>query len=90
MLEKLRGVGAGDAGATLAVLITQLIGLPGCFLAVYLLPRLGRKQCLIGGAVGMLAVYLTLGILLSLPSLASLPPRLFHRLFHPPYPYFLY
>ena len=77
-------VGSGDAATTRAVLITQIIGLPGCLLSVYLVPRLGRKETQLLGSCGMLAVYVLLAALLSVPSLSSLPeaaPDLFVTLY---------
>ena len=68
VLKHLR-VGHGDAGTTLAVLIVQLISLPGCVAAVVLVPRIGRRGTQLFGLCGMLLVYVSLAIILSLPSL---------------------
>jgi len=37
-------LGDKESDTTKGVLITQLIGFPGCLLSVYLIPRIGRKQ----------------------------------------------
>ena len=68
VLQKLK-VGTGNASTTLAVMLVQIISLPGCVAAVWLVPRLGRRGTQLFGLAGMLLTYATLAIILSLPSL---------------------
>ena len=67
VLKHLR-VGDSDAAATRAQLVVQIIALPGCALAVLLVPRLGRRGTQLLGTAGMLLTYTTLAVLLSLPT----------------------
>ena len=59
-------IGDGDDSTTLAVLVVQLISLPGCCAAVFLIKRVGRRGLQLLGVAGMLCVYVTLAIILSL------------------------
>ena len=47
------------------MLITQVISLPGCAAAVFLVKRLGRRGLQLFGIFGMLLVYITLAVFLS-------------------------
>ena len=59
-------IGDGDSSTTLAVLVVQLISLPGCCATVFLIKRVGRRGLQLLGVAGMLCVYVTLAIILSL------------------------
>lgn len=70
-----------NAATTLGVLTTSCIGLPGCFLSIYLIPHLGRKKTQLVGLAGMLAVYLILALALSSPDQIQQQPALFVTLY---------
>ena len=56
------GLDAGVGGPTRAVLVVQLVGFPGYFASIWLVPRLGRRATQLAGAAGMLSVYVALAV----------------------------
>ena len=68
-------VGSGHASTTLAVMIVQMLSLPGCLASVWLVTRLGRRGTQLVGLLGMLLTYTALAIILTLPSLTDVADK---------------